>query len=610
MADEPFRKLRIQTQAHSTARPTQVPTLNGSRESSELGLQAARQSSGFVLDSSLEGAITDYPSHESSICTPSIYSTSNVSQLRHALRDRGISISFNPEVRLDDGDSRALDEPLPKATASRNTTETPPQSIPIRQRPRRHSDTEREEYDVVTGAPLEQRPRGRYLPGEMRHPLLQSTVDDLARDSHIPISGMVPSLTSEMTASPLSEDVGTPLDRRLLSPVDSSPLDFSGRSREAGVGRRSVSQRSFGSLGSVGRRRTIKSATSSLSSPARSFLSQWTHSEPKEPDPDEDGQEIAGSGYIIGRQIGYGGFSIVREVTTMEGDTKVVRAVKIVRKQIQDRSDVDNEQLQNDFEREVSVWRYLQHRYILPLISVYDTPFATFCITKLNTGGTLFDLIRARRKDKTLPNGLPANLAKRYIYQLGSAIRYLHEDIRVVHRDIKPENCLQDMSSSDSSANGGNVLLCDFGMADFIHNERSHMLEDEHGANIGPSQTSTSIQGSLAYTAPELINTNHTVYSTAADMWAFGCTMYTLLTGDLPFQHEFQPRLIMMISKGDYDTEALMSCPAVQESGHSVIELVKGCLTLHPDERWTISQALECEWLQGCRALYEESDFP
>ncbi|KAF2666903.1 kinase-like protein, partial [Microthyrium microscopicum] len=303
--------------------------------------------------------------------------------------------------------------------------------------------------------------------------------------------------------------------------------------------------------------------------------------------------------YIIGRKIGYGGFSVIKEVTTMgENHEQVVCAVKIVRKQIKGKSDADNERVQTDFEREVDVWRYLKHRYILPLIAVYDTPFATFCITKLNSGGTLFDLIRTRRKESSsiAEAGLPVALARRYIYQLGSAIRYLHEDVRAVHRDIKPENCLLDMSAPNASIEGGNVLLCDFGMADFIHNE--HRQTSDAHANIGPSQTSTNIQGSLEYTAPELISQSSPVYSAAADIWAYGCVMYTLLTGRMPFTHEFQPRLVLMIETGAYDREALQTCPAVSESDASAIDLVERCLTLHPDDRASIAEVLQHPWLR------------
>lgn len=559
---------------------------------------------------------------------PSSANTHHVSQLQSQLRARGKSITFDPKVKLDSGEKHNIESPLPKENPNYfGTNQDDPKSTPLEipnGRPRRHSDAETIEYDPVTGESLEKRHRGlqTYHKGELRHPLLQTTVDELAGETSRSRSAgraeSVPSLTSEVTASLIYEDLRTPVHVDSLSPLSPSSPMVIGSTKPGGLpSRKSVSQRSFGSLGSVGRRHTLKSAGSSLSSPARSWLSNYTTSAAaiREPDPDEEGQEIrdpSGPIYIIGRQIGYGGFSTVKEATTIVGDKRMVRAVKIVRKQIKNMADNENDKVQHDFEREVDVWKYLSHQYILPLIAAYNTDFATFCITKLNGDGTLFDLMRSRRKLPKNERGLPSHLAKRYIYQLGSAIRYLHEDARVVHRDIKPENCLLDMSDQHAEEVGGNILLCDFGMADWIQSHEAHEghnESNENGPNVGPSQTSTAIQGSLEYAAPEMLRAGRPMYSTAADIWAFGCCLYTILTCERPFSHEYQPKLVMMIQKGTIDMSVLDNAPAVREAGGEYAkELVLGCMHLDVDARLGIGQILESRWLEGCAELYEESE--
>src|SRR5262249_36777864 len=152
---------------------------------------------------------------------------------------------------------------------------------------------------------------------------------------------------------------------------------------------------------------------------------------------------------------------------------------------------------------------------------------------------------------------------------------------------------LLDMSDPRSSVDGGNVLLCDFGIADYIHNENynsptsplassdsTHLSNPQHSflRNIGPSDTSTSVTGSLHYVAPEIIGGGTAVLSTAVDIWAYGVCMYTLITGDLPFQHSFQPKLLMMISKGEWDMKVLMDSPAVKNDGARCANVVRGCL--------------------------------
>ena len=94
-----------------------------------------------------------------------------------------------------------------------------------------------------------------------------------------------------------------------------------------------------------------------------------------------------GEFYVLGKQIGYGGFSIIREVMHMPEDGANRKlAAKIVRKQLDGESETANDQAQAEFDHEVDLWRYLSHPRILPLEAVFHTDFATFCMIPLNTG--------------------------------------------------------------------------------------------------------------------------------------------------------------------------------------------------------------------------------
>jgi len=345
-------------------------------------------------------------------------------------------------------------------------------------------------------------------------------------------------------------------------------------------------------------------------SPAASFLARYKSSEaPIKPnEPDDEGQGIGyDSEYIIGKQIGYGGFSVVKEVTSIENGKPVVNAVKIVRKVLRGKTELENEQIQTQFDQEVEIWRFLRHPYILPLLRVYTTDYATFCITKLNKGGTLFDLVRETRRQKKA--GLPKDIVKRYTYQLASAMRYLHNDVQVVHRDIKLENVLIDMSVPNAERDGGDILLCDFGMADFIVSDQRdgpdpHSIGDNQ--NIGPADTSTSVAGSLQYAAPELFDAPGTLFSTAADVWSFGVIVFALLTATLPFNEGLDIKTAEKIKKGEWNEDLIRSAEAVQDGDvEDVLALVRGCLELDVEKRWTIHNVLQSPWLRDCEQRYE-----
>ncbi|PSN66329.1 kinase-like protein [Corynespora cassiicola Philippines] len=522
-------------------------------------------------------------------------------------RKRTKSISFNNEVMLDSGNRLNLEEPLPRPV--------PRQSHPMSPD---GDDLSDQEYLEI---PISQRRRLRQQIGVPRYPLLSPTGDALSRDPYL-YNDHVASLTSETTASPLLEEVRTPLEQPsdyLLSPLPaSSPIEFPSFISRRVMPQRSRSYRSEldgeGSLRRTSRRSSNRSGRSlSSMSPAASFLSRYkTVDGPLKPtEPDDEGQGIGYHGeYIIGKQIGFGGFSVVKEVTTIENGQRVINAVKIVRKQLGDKSELENEQIQTQFDHEVEIWRYLRHPYILPLLRVYNTDFATFCITKLNKGGTLFDLVRDIRKKKQA--GLPGRLVKKYAYQLASAIRYLHNDVQVVHRDIKLENCLLDMTVPNAGIEGGNVLLCDFGMADFIVSDQRDGPEPQStggNSNIGPAETSTSVAGSLQYAAPELFNAAGPVFSPAADIWAYGVVVYALLTANLPFNEGFDAKTSMKIQKGEWDIDLIRKSEAIQDGDiDDAIDMIKGCFDMDPERRWTVNDILVSPWLRDCKTMYEDVD--
>ena len=557
-----------------------------------------------------------------------------LSPLEEFMRTRRPSISFNPKVTLESGHEQPLDQPLPKLaidTRARSYSallelDRDPSSTPLY---RSHSEADCSKYDSATGELLD--PRSRHNPTQpipeihenrSRWLLLQSTVESLAlQKAQAHLSERGASLTSESTLSPVASEVHTPADNMdiLISPLSShGPFPFpvsyedssawpkprqqpsGSRSKSYSVERR-MSTRATQRQGP----RSSRRSTSSSMSPATAFLSRFAREEAP-PEPDSEGQEVGE--YVIGKQVGFGGFSTVKEAYTLEGEEKICRAVKVVRKQIAGKEELENEQFQAEFEHEVSLWRCLGHRNILPLIEVYVTDFATFCFTKLNTGGTLFDLVRANRQ------GISRDLARRYAYQLASAIRYLHEDVRVVHRDIKLENCLVDVSDPDVARDGGNLLLCDFGLAEFVtSNTRRNSPEPYDRTtdrpspkSIGQSETSTSIAGSLQYASPELIMSPAGFLSSVVDMWAYGVVIYALLVGDLPFQHVFQPRVQMMILAGEWDIPALESAVGVIGYEEEVLELMCGCLEMESERRWTIGHVLKSRWLDGCQEMLEE----
>lgn len=100
------------------------------------------------------------------------------------------------------------------------------------------------------------------------------------------------------------------------------------------------------------------------------------------------------------------------------------------------------------------------------------------------------------------------DIVRFYVAELACALDYLH-NLQIVHRDIKPDNVLLDEK--------GHAHLTDFNIA--VH--------------FSPRRPLTSVAGSMAYMAPEVLTKRG--YLSSVDWWSLGVLAYELLFGRRPF---------------------------------------------------------------------------
>ncbi|KAJ3723839.1 kinase-like domain-containing protein [Lentinula raphanica] len=178
--------------------------------------------------------------------------------------------------------------------------------------------------------------------------------------------------------------------------------------------------------------------------------------------------------------------------------------------------DSDREKLLKDLSKEVLLWRQLKHPNILPFFGVNTELFTpSYCIISpwMSNG----DMMSYSRRLK-----LDIHTKMLYTVQIAEGVAYLHGlDPPVVHGDIKGANIL----ISDDF----HCCLADFGLS---------ILDTQ---SVNPTH-STTLQGSLRWLAPEFINPSSSFRPiqgklTSRDIYAFGCTVCELLTGEPPFSH-------------------------------------------------------------------------
>lgn len=170
-----------------------------------------------------------------------------------------------------------------------------------------------------------------------------------------------------------------------------------------------------------------------------------------------------------------------------------------------------------------------------------------FMVLDLMLGGDLrFHLDRS--------GNMREDIVRFYVAELALALDYLHS-MHIVHRDIKPDNILLD--------DRGHVALTDFNIA--VH--------------FTPSRLLTSVAGSMAYMAPEVLSKRG--YRSAVDWWSLGVMTYEMLFGHRPFKGKTNSTLTHVITHARYvfpDNVADIVSP-------EALSFVRGCLERDPNSR-------------------------
>ncbi|HJX84372.1 MAG TPA: protein kinase, partial [Candidatus Angelobacter sp.] len=117
--------------------------------------------------------------------------------------------------------------------------------------------------------------------------------------------------------------------------------------------------------------------------------------------------------------------------------------------------------------------------------------------------------------DRFLPGPLEMTRFLRVAVGIATALSGVHKR-GLIHKDVKPANVLVNSAT-------GEVRLTGFGIASRLPRERQ------------TPEPSEFIAGTLPYMAPEQTGRMNRSIDSRSDLYAFGVTLYEMLTGSLPF---------------------------------------------------------------------------
>jgi len=239
-------------------------------------------------------------------------------------------------------------------------------------------------------------------------------------------------------------------------------------------------------------------------------------------------------------------------------------------------------ELRARFEREARSASSLNHPHICVLHDVGREGHTDYLVMELIEGETL--------ADRLAKGALPPLEVVKLGEQIADALDRAHR-VGVIHRDLKPGNIML--------AKGGAKLM-DFGLARATGAPGTPGASGPDMAAMSQSPTMTqpltaegTIVGTFQYMSPEQLEGNEA--DARSDLWALGCVLYEMVTGQRAFDGKSQASLISSIMKDEPRpmTERVpMSPPALDR-------LVRACLAKDPEERLQTAHdaKLQLEWI-------------
>lgn len=264
--------------------------------------------------------------------------------------------------------------------------------------------------------------------------------------------------------------------------------------------------------------------------------------------------------YEVLKRVGSGGMADVY----MAKDHKLNRnvAVKVLKSEY-----VEDEKFLKKFEAEAQAVARLAHPNIVNIYDVGIEDGINYIVMELAEGITLKEYIRKK-------GYLSPKETVEISTQIASAISHAHKN-HIIHRDIKPQNILV----SDT----GIIKVTDFGIAK---------------ATSSNTVTSTATaMGSVHYISPE--QAKGRFCDEKSDIYSLGITMYEMVTGHVPFDHENGVTIALMHLQNE------ITPPSQIRDGipDSLEKIILKCTMKKPEERYQTADDL----IADLRLVFEDT---
>ncbi len=250
--------------------------------------------------------------------------------------------------------------------------------------------------------------------------------------------------------------------------------------------------------------------------------------------------------FELGEKIGAGAMSSVYRARQISKDRPA--AVKVLRRQL-----AADPNFLRRFLQEADSMARLRHPNIIRSYSVGKQQGYHYIAMELVEGSSVGDWLFKKGR---LSIGDAVHIA----LACARALQHAHQN-GLIHRDVKPDNLLL--------TRDGRIKLADMGLARVLLEEDTIATQDGQGA------------GTPLYVAPEQARDAREADS-RSDLYSLGCTLYLMLTGEVPFKGNKSLDIVLAKVDGGFTLPSVL----VPELPECLDDLVAMLLAPHPDDRY------------------------
>ncbi|KRT86494.1 phosphotransferase [Oryctes borbonicus] len=230
--------------------------------------------------------------------------------------------------------------------------------------------------------------------------------------------------------------------------------------------------------------------------------------------------------FVFGKAIGEGSFSTVYLAKDIHTNREY--AIKVLEKR-----HILKENKMDYVMREKNVLQTLSgcsNHFVHLHCTFQDNQRLYFVLTYAKNGELLTKINELKK--------FSIEMARYYAAEIVLALEVLNS-LGVIHRDLKPENILFDEN--------WNIVVTDFGSAKILRKDSDENKEPEAISR----RRKNSFVGTAQYVSPELLQ--DTEVCLASDLWALGCILYQMLSGEAPFKAGSEYLIFQKILKLEYE---------------------------------------------------------